>query len=408
MSSAVKVIVALVAGAAVGVLVRLSTSSTLLAAVDLLDPIATLWVNAIRMTVVPLVVSLLIGSVAAASRTTDLRALGVRTGVVFAGLMLLSVLVGVTIVPALYAWLPIEDTSGLLRAGAAPIAAAPDGGFAAWLTSLVPVNPIGAAADGAMLPLTVFTLTFAAALQTVEPQRREVVLTFFRGVADALLAIIRVVIAFAPVGVFILVMQVVVRTGMSAASALGTYVLIAVVAQTVLVALMYPAVLLGSRFSTRQFGQAVLPAQAVAVSTTSSLAALPAMIEGAEHQLQIPAISGVVLPLAVSVFKVTGPTLWPVALVFLSHLYGVPLSAGQLLTTALLGVTGGLSAPGIPHGWLLAVAPVAASMGLPAEGIGLLIAVDTIPDIFATLGNVTGDLAAAALVAGRGSSEGAR
>jgi proton glutamate symport protein len=401
MSSSVKVIVALAAGAAAGLLIRQSASPFLLAVVDLLDPIASLWVNAIRMTVIPLVVSLIVGSVATAAGMTDLKALGVRAIVVFAGLMALSVLVGVTVVPALYDWLPIEDPGGLLRAGAAPVAAATDSGFAAWLTSLVPVNPVKAAADGAMLPLTVFALAFAVALQTVEPQRRESVLTFFRGIADALLAIIHVVIVFAPVGVFILILHVVVRTGVSAASALGSYVLIAAIAQAVLVALLYPVVLLASRFTPREFAQAALPAQAVAVSTTSSLAALPAMIEGAGRQLGIPVIGGVVLPMAVSVFKITRPTIWPVAIVFLSHLYGVPLSAGQLLTTALLGVAGGLSAPGIPHGWLLAVAPVAASMHLPAEGIGLLIAVDTIPDVFATLGNVTGDLAAAALVAGR-------
>ena len=373
----------------------------MLGVADAVAPIGTLWVNAIRMTVIPLVVSLLVTGVAASAGIRELRAIGLRLLAACGGLMVLSAAVGLLVVPPLFAWLTLDPSTVAAIRGSAevPAVTAVGGGLMEFLTSAVPANPIRAAADGTMMPIVVFALAFALALLNVPLERRRVVHLFFAGISDAMLAIIRVVIAVAPIGVFALVLPVVVRTGLAAAGALGYYVVITAMAQSLLIVLMYPAVAIFGGVSLSRFARALLPAQAVAMGTSSSLASLPAMIDGAEHRLHLPStITGVVLPLAVSSFKVTGPTIWLVAVVFLGHLYGVPLPPGQLVMVALLGFLGGMTAPGVPHGWLLGLAPLAASMNIPAEGIGLLIAVDAIPDVFATIGNVTGDMAAATIV----------
>ena len=374
----------------------------MLAVADAVAPIGTLWVNAIRMTVIPLVVSLLVSGVAASAGIRELRAIGLRLLAACGGLMVLSAAVGLLVVPPLFAWLHLDPSTVAAIRGTVevPAVTAVGGGLTEFVTSAVPANPVRAAADGTMMPIVVFALAFALALLNVPVERRRVVHLFFAGISDAMLTIIRVVIAVAPIGVFALVLPVVVRTGLAAAGALGYYVVITAVAQSILIVLMYPAVAIFGGVSLWHFARALLPAQAVAMGTSSSLASLPAMIDGAERRLNLPStITGVVLPLAVSSFKVTGPTIWLVAVIFLGRLYGVTLPPGQLVVVALLGFLGGMTAPGVPHGWLLGLAPLAASMNIPAEGIGLLIAVDAIPDVFATVGNVTGDMAAATIVA---------
>jgi Na+/H+-dicarboxylate symporter len=263
----------------------------------------------------------------------------------------------------------------------------------------VPTNPVKAAADGAMLPLVVFASAFALALLTVTPDRREAVIAFFRAVGDAMLTIVRVIIDFAPIGVFALMLPVASRTGVAAAGALGYFVAASVIAQTLLIVLLYPVAALVGGVPVLRFARAVFPAQAVAISSSSSLASLPALIDGADRRLCLPPdVTGVVLPLAVSSFKIGAPVLWMVAVIFLARFYGVSLAPTQLLVVSLTALLTSFSTPGVPHGWLLVISPLVVSMGIPPEGIGLLIAVDTIPDIFGTTVNVTGDMVAAAIV----------
>jgi Na+/H+-dicarboxylate symporter len=180
---------------------------------------------------------------------------------------------------------------------------------------------------------------------------------------------------------------------------LGYYVLVTAVAQVLIILLLYPVAAVVGRVPMLRFAQAVFPAQAVAFSSSSSLASLPTLIDGSERKLRLPpSVTDVVLPLAVSTFKIATPAIWLVAAIFLARLYGVHLAPTQLLAICLTGMLTSFSTPGVPHGWLLVISPLVVTMGIPAEGIGLLIAVDAIPDIFATTLNVTGDMVAAVLV----------
>jgi Na+/H+-dicarboxylate symporter len=408
MSATTRVFAALVLGLLAGAAVLSHPAPALLTFVRVIEPIGTLWVNAIRMTVVPLVVSLLITGVASSGSIRTIRTLGVRAAGAFVGLLAVSATIGLVAVPWLFAGLEVDRATVASLRGAPPAAAANATGFAEWVAGIVPANPIKAAADGALLPLVVFTLAFALALLTIRADGRSLVVSFFAAVAETMLAIVRVVIALAPIGVFALMLPVTSRTGLTAAGALAYYVIATAAAVMLGIAAVYPIVALAARVPVSQFARAVFPAQVVAAASSSSLASLPALVDGAERRLRLPpSATGVVLPLAVSSFKLASPILWQAAAVFLGRLYGVPIGPMQQVTVAATAILISVSTPGIPHGWLLGVSPLIASMGVPAEGIGLLIAVDAVPDIFATVLNVTGDLAAAAIVVRRLRSAGA-
>ncbi|MGH9382718.1 MAG: dicarboxylate/amino acid:cation symporter [Vicinamibacterales bacterium] len=404
MSLTTQVLVALFLGLAFGLVVLSYPTPALLTVVGIVEPVGTLWVNAIRMTIVPLVVSLLITGVASCSDMRTVRTIGLRALATFLALLLLAAVVGLMVVPPLFAWLQVDATTvAALRGSAAmPLPASAVPGLTDWVLSIVPTNPIKAAADGALLPLVVFALAFGLGLLTSPAERRTVVVTFFRGVGDTMLAVVGVVIALAPIGVFALMVPVASRTGLAAAGALAYYVAVMAIALTLLIVLLYPIAALVGRVPVVKFGRGVLPAQAVAFASSSSLASLPALMEGADRRLGLGSnVTGVVLPLAVSSFKVSTPLMWLIAAVFLGHLYGVSLGPPQLVVIALTALLTSFSTPGVPHGWLLVISPLMAPMGIPAEGIGLLIAVDAIPDIFATALNVTADMVAAVIVSGK-------
>jgi len=165
--------------------------------------------------------------------------------------------------------------------------------------------------------------------------------------------------------------------------------------------LMYPVASMVGRIPLGWLTRAVLPAQVVALGSSSSLASLPALIEGSRALgLPIP-IGGFVLPFSVSTFKVATPIYWLIGILFLAKLYGVALGTGVLLSVAFMAVVLSLTIPGVPQGAVLLLAPVAVQYGIPAEGVALLLAADTIPDLFATMTNVTGDFVAATVVARR-------
>ena len=397
------ILVALVAGLALGAIISASGNRTLASAVGWIEPFGELWVNAIRMTVVPLVVALLVGGVASVADLSTVGRLGARTLLTFLSLLVLVAVVTLIAAPVLFSLLRADALAmtGLKPANiVGPDAALQVPGFGQWLTSLIPTNAIKAAADGAMLPLVVFSILFALAIMKTDPRFRATLLDFFHAIGEAMLTLVRWVIQAAPLGVFALAVALTARLGVSVAGTLGFYVLIICGLFLACTLMLYPIAVLGGHVSLRQFAKGIAPAQAVALSTRSSLASLPALLEAAERRLVLPpAVSGFTLPLSVAVFKVSTPITQICGTLLVSHLYGVPISAIQLFTIAALSMLLSFSSPGIPSGGLLIMAPVFASVGLPAEGIGILIAVDIFPDAARTLLNVTGDAVAATVVA---------
>ena len=401
-----RVLIALVAGLAGGIAVSASHSRLLLAAADSLAPIGTLWVNAIRMTVIPLVVSLLVTGVASASDIAQIGRLGRRSLVVFISMLVGGALVAMPLGIAIFSWLPRLITTrpslppGAIEAASSVADGASAVGFSTWVTSLIPTNPVAAAANGAMLPLVLFTLLFALAVARASAPSRDTLLAFFRAVSDAMLVLVRWVVWLAPAGVFALMLPLGAHGGRELAGALGFYVAAYSIGCVILTLLLYPVVAAVGRMPIRRFAAAVLPAQLIAFSSSSSIASLPALVEGAEQRLRLPAdVTGFVLPLAVSTFKFAGPVSWTFGALFVAWFYRVDLHAAQYASIAFATTFMSFAAPGVPRGAFLMLAPLFLAIGLPVEGIGMLIAVDAIPDLFATVLNASGDLAAAALVA---------
>lgn len=398
-----RVVASLIAGLVAGALVSASGNQGLLYAVSWIAPLGELWVNAIRMTVVPLVVAMLVNGIASVSDLGSVGRLGVRTVALFLLLLLGSAIIALLAAPPFFSLIDVDPrTVAGLRLDNAVTADAvrqlPS--FSQWLTGLVPTNPIRAAADSAMLPLVVFSILFALAVMRTPAATKKTLLDFFHALGEAMLVLVRWVIEAAPIGVFALALGLTTRLGGTAAGALGIYVLFICALFLTATLLLYPVAVIGGRVSLRAFAKAISPAQAVALSTRSSLASLPALIDVAETRLRLPtATSGFVLPLAVATFKMSMPITHVVGALFLSRLYGVPLSGLQLLTIAALGVLLSFSAPGIPSGGLVIMVPVLVAVGLPAEGVGILIAVDVLPDATRTILNVTGDIVVATVVA---------
>jgi len=403
-----RVIIALAAAVGAGTGIARAGSPPLVHAVDFISPLGVLWVNAIRMTVIPLIVSLLIVAVSSAGDIRSVGRIGGLTLLTFFILLAGTAILIMPFAPAISRFLPAHTGAHELPAGAAEAAGEITAGghaqtFSSWLTSLLPSNPIAAAATNAMMPLILFTLLFALAIARTPESSRKVLIRFFRATCDAMLMLVRWVILMAPIGVFALVLPLAVHAGGALVGAMGFYVLTYSIASVALTLLLYPVVWLIAHIPMRRFGYAALPAQLIAFSSSSSIAALPALVEGAEARLALPNRStAFVLPLAVSTFKIASPVAWSIGAVFIGWFYGIELHLGDFAIIAFSAVFLSFAAPGIPRGAFIMLTPLFLTIGLPAEGIGILIAVDAIPDTFATVLNTTGNLAAATLIASFG------
>lgn len=406
MRSATWVLLALVVGLALGAGAAALHRPSLATAVSGFEAVGTLWINAIRMTVVPLVVALVITGVVSTADTRRVGRLGALAVPVFLMFLLAGGVFTLLVAPLSLDRLVIApEVAANLRSGAAATAGAATGGpqmpgLVQRIVEMVPANPVKAAADGAMLPLVVFTLLLGLALTRLEPGRREALVGVFQSVADAMMVLVHWVLMVAPIGIFGLAVALGFRMGAAAAGALLHYVLTLSAVLLIYIVALYPLAVLVGRAGLRTFATAAAPAQAVAFSSRSSLAALPAMIAGATDRLKLPSpVTGFALPLAVSVFRVNVPIAWVVGVLFLGKLYGVPLDIAQMSGLILTSTLISFSVPGIPSASLFLLAPVLVHLGLPAEGVGILIAVDAIPDLFKTMANVTAHLASVTILA---------
>lgn len=407
-------LIALVVGLLLGAAMASTKSALLEPIVRIVEPVGTLWINAVRMTIIPLVISMLIAAVASSD---SLRSMGRLGG---SALLFFVTMVGLTGVyvaflgPPLFSALTIDPAAAAaLRETAASssqqVAATVRGmgGFAQRLVELVPPNPFRAAADGTMLPLIVFALVLGAALSRVPAELRDTPVRFFRAISEAMLVVIRWVFLAAPIGVLALAIVVGARLGYAAVRAVAYYVGIFALLMLGIMALVYAAAVLFGQVSLRRFAAAVAPAQVIALGSRSSSAALPSMIDAARQVLRLPPqIVSFVLPMAVAIFRISVPVSFVLGALFLGKLYGVPLDGGQIALLVVLSILFSFSVPPVPSGSLFVMAPVFADFGIPVEGIAILIAIDVIPDLLKTTTIVTAHMASAVVVARVAAREG--
>jgi Na+/H+-dicarboxylate symporter len=358
------------------------------------------------MTVVPLIFAVMVTGIAGVADAAATGRLAAKALAVIVAMMSFGAVFALGFAQLFYAIWPVTgQAAAALRAGAA---AAPDVAkaaptFVGFVGGLAPENVVKAAADSSILPLVVFASFFAFAVTRLPDTRRRALTEFFDSVGQVMVTIVRWVLWAAPAGVFALALGVGLRAGVGAAGVIGHYVA-AIVSGNIGITLVAYLIALVGRVPFARFVRAAAPVQVTAFATQSSLACLPAMIERCRDDLGVPdRVGGLVLPLAVSVFRITGPVANFGVALFLVQVYGVHPGAMQYAGATLVAVATSMASVGLPGqvSFFASIAPICLSLGLPVDLLPILIAVEVVPDIFRTVGNVTGDMAITAALARR-------
>jgi proton glutamate symport protein len=402
---------ALGAGLGLGALGHGSNASFFQILGDIVSPLGRLWVSALQMTVLPLVVVYLLAAIIGAGSEDSLSGLGGRAIALFVGLLVLAAVFTLIVTPPIIAaaapdagaFATLHETTTVPQS----VRDAAVGGTSSigdWIATLLPSNLFEAARRGDVLPLLLFSALLALAIRKLPDEQRLPLQTGAESLSAALMTLVKWLLAVTPIGVFALSYALGRDTGLEAVGVLGGLVLLQCGLMTAFTLLLYPISAIGGRVSIAAFARSLLQAQLVAVSTRSSIAALPAMLDGARTHLRLPAsATSFVLPLTVSLFKVNRTISSTSKLLFLAYVYGIPLSAGTIATFIATVVVMSFSSAGLPGGGsAFKTLPAYVAAGLPIEGIVIAEAVETIPDIFKTVLNVTGDMSAATLLS-RGS-----
>ena len=404
MGTTARVMTGLVAGIVIGILLAWSDPALASRIAGIVEPFGKLWLNALQMTVVPLVFALVVVGINQASDAAHSGRVARQAIVSFVILLTAAAAMTAVLAPLALSMLQPDPAVAAALRGHAEDIAKPSGGWADALIALVPSNAFAAAAASAMLPLVTFALFFGFALTRIDAAPRAQVVGFFKAISDAMIVIVHWVLWAAPAGIFALVLALTARAGLGMLQALGIYILLGCALYVLAVLLLIAVAITFGKQKFGHFMSGLVPVQAVAASTQSSLATLPAMLDSAQLKLGFPArIAGLVLPMAVSLFRITSPIQYLATACFIAWALGVQLTPAQLATGVVLSVLVSMGSVGLPGQaiFLATNLPVTSAMGLPIAPLPVLMAVDAIPDVLATVGNVTGDMTATAVVAAR-------
>ncbi len=376
-----------------------------------LEPIGTAFIRLITMIVVPLVVASLMVGTASLGDLAKLGRIGGKTVVFYMCTTAIAVTIGLVVSNLITPGAGIdESTRDALSAqfegeaeGALTLAEeAPT--VIDTLLSVIPRNPIQAAAELDLLPLIFFTIIFGAAVSVIAPNRRDAVITFFDGVNDACMVVIDWVMKLAPYAVFALIASVVAQFGIDLLQSLLVYAFAVALGLSIHLMLTYGLAvrfLVGLNFWT--FLRRISNAPLVAFSTSSSSATLPVTMEVAEEEVGVSRpVSSFVLPLGATI-NMDGTALYQaVAVMFIAQIYGIPLGIGEQLVIVLTATLASVGAAGVPSAGIITLIIVLNAVGLGPyvqAGIALILGVDRPLDMLRTSVNVTGDLTAASVVA---------
>jgi len=399
------VLAALIAGLLLGIAANAAGDGLREPAIRLFGVIGNLWLNALKMTVIPLMVALLVTGVA---RGADMARAGRIAGRSVLWIVIIctaSAIFGAVMIEILTGIFPLpREAADALRAGLASVggtaAAAPIPGVADFFKGVIPDNVVSAAANGDVLPLVVFSLLFALAASRIDAGKRASIVGWFDAVGNILLVIIGWVLWFAPIGVFALAFTVGAGAGGAAFAALGHYVLLISIIGVLVTLAGYPLAIFAGGIRPGTFANCMIGPQSVAISTRSSLASLPAMLAAARGMRIREETADVTLPISVALLRATGPAMNTAVAFYVAHWLGIEPTLTQMIAATAVGAVmsyGAISLPG-EVSFISSIAPIGIALGVPVEPLALLVAVEMVPDIFRTLGNVTVDVAVAAVV----------
>jgi proton glutamate symport protein len=367
----------------------------------------TLFLNALKMLIVPLIVSSIIVGIAGIGSSRALGQLGGKTLLYYAATSLFAILVGLAVVngiqPGVDEFGPVKDRIGFsadTSAIEAKVAGKGAGDVVAIFVRMVPTNIVSAAANGQMLGLIFFSLLFGFFMTKIQEDYAETQFNFWQGIYETMMRITDWVMVFAPIGVFALVAKVVASTGFDAFMPLLWFFLSVVLALAIHFFLTLPLLL---RFvagvNPLRHYRAMMPALLTSFSTASSSATLPITMECVEKNAGVSnRTSSFVLPLGATV-NMDGTALYEcVAAMFIAQAYGIELGFTTQFTIVLVALLTSIGVAGIPAASLVAISIILAAIGLPVEGIGLILAVDRILDMLRTSTNVFSDSCGAVII----------
>ena len=409
MSQPMRILLGLVLGLGLGLLSGNIGGDWVADAVFIAGPLGGLWLDALQMTIVPLVVALLVTGIARTAEAARANRLAGRAIAFFLVFLWFSAISAAVLMPMFLSAWPIDPVAAQALKGALTKATeVPEvPGFGEFIRSFVPTNPVTAAANNSILQVVIFTLIFAFAMTRLPHERRDRLTGFFEAISDTMLIIINWVLWLGPIGVFALAYAVGAQAGAAAFGALIHYIILVSGTGVFILLVAYPLAVFGGKVGLAQFARAVAPSQAVAISTQSSLASLPTMLRSSSA-LGVPvAASGVILPIAVALFRATGPAMNLAVALYVAHWFGYEPTTLQIAAGIAIAATTTLGAVSLPGqvSFITSIAPIAVAVGVPIEPLAVLIAVEVIPDIFRTVGNVTVNVAATTAIARRSGIE---
>ena len=370
-------------------------------------PVGTLFKNLLSMVAIPLVATALFAGLAKLGELRTLGRLVVRTLGFFWATSLVAIALGFAVGSLMLPRAAVTpERQAILRAAAVDPAtiqsaaqSVPTG--VQFIVQLVPANPFKAAAEGNLLPVIVFVTIFGIAAATLPLDKRAPLIGLADAATDALIRIVQWVLVIAPIGIFALVAPTAAQYGWEVVRAMLWFIAAVITGAALFIAVVYlPSVALIAHLAPRRFLRAAFPSMMVAFSATTSMAALPNMIDAADKDLQIPRpVSSFVLPLGASINRAGSALFQAIAVLFVARLYGIPFGFGQMFQAAVAVFLASLTVAAVPSGGVISLFPAFQATGLPVAGLSILFGLDRISDMFRTMTNVTGHLASAVVVA---------
>ncbi|MEM7432844.1 MAG: dicarboxylate/amino acid:cation symporter [Pseudomonadota bacterium] len=391
--------IAIAIGLLLGLLVGLAAAATgnewLLAIAQGVEPLGRIFMNAIRMVVIPLVVVIIFSSIAKLGNPRTLGKIGGLTFGYYAVTLFPAIVVGMAVMK-----FGLQFAADITVPTNEPPTVPQLRGFVDFLVSLIPPNPFAAANAGAMLPLIVFTALVAAAAGTIEASRRDRLIQFADDASAALIKLVWWILYLAPIGVFGLVAPVTATLGWDLITSLVIFILC--VAAGLLIytfAVMLPLVWLLARIAPAKFLRGTFGALSITVSSTSTAVALPVTREETHKNLGVSrTVTDLLIPFTASTYRPGTALFQGASIVFLAYLFDVPVPVavlgGAVLATFLVSLT---VAP-VPSSGVVTMAPALEAAGVPGSGLAILLGIDRIPDMMRSGVNVLGHISTAAIV----------
>jgi len=388
----------LVGGLALGLVASITGFPLLLQIAQGIEPLGSAFVNLLKMVVLPLIASVIFVGVSSLGDLRRLGRMGAITMVFLAAAAIIGVLTGMGVMRLLLPWASDVAIQAIATASVeAPTTLRP----IEFILDLIPSNPFQAAAEGALLPLIVFTILVAAASSALPDRERTLLYDLARAVAAALIKLVHWILWLAPVGVFALAAPVTSRAGWAMLQSLLMFVLAVLLGLSLYIAFVYlPTVKLIARRPVGSFLKACVVPQAIAAAATSSPATVPAMLEAADELEVSQPVAGFVIPLGAGMGRGGSAVFQGAGIVFLAWLYGMPLATEGIGAAVIATFIVSFAVASIPGGSVLSMAPAIATVGIPLDGLAILLSVDRIPDMARTATNVTGTMTATVLVDG--------